>query len=163
LFSAQIEGDSKWIKQNRPRIINVWFAPRNEGFYVATLELTFCDNRQKADFVIKRTLRGWAKQSTGVQGRQIESAGNSGSQSTNDFTDEHAAVSVDEEELLDSDGTGISVSHGDALDFGIVERKRANGPFATPSSLLTVELADGFPAVILVKEKISTLDGTRPE
>ncbi|KAI0290989.1 P-loop containing nucleoside triphosphate hydrolase protein [Russula brevipes] len=161
-FSAQIEGDSKWIKQNRPRRVNVWFAPQNEGLYEATLELTFCI-KHKADFVIKRALCGWAKPSTGVQGRQIESGGNSGSQSTNDFTDEHAAVSVDEEELLDSDGTGISVSHGDALDFGIVERKRANGPFATPSSLLTVELADGFPAVMLVKEKISTLDGTRPD
>jgi helicase MOV-10 len=73
-------------------------------------------------------------------------------------------ASVDEkEEFMDSDGTGISVSHEDGLDFGIVERKRTNGPFATPSRLLIIERAYDYPAVTFVKEKTGTSDGSDPE
>jgi len=64
---------------------------------------------------------------------------------------------------MDSDGTGISVSHEDGLDFGIVERKRPNGPFATPSRLLIIEHAYDYPAVTFVKEKTGTSDGSDPE
>jgi len=64
---------------------------------------------------------------------------------------------------MDSDGTGISVSHEDGLDFGIVERKRPNGPFATPSRLLIIEHAYDYPAVAFLKEKTGTSDGSDPE
>jgi len=86
------------------------------------------------------------------------------SQSINDEPNYHGGVSFDEEEIfLDSAGTGISISHEDGLDFGIVERKRPNGPFATPSSLLTIELAAGFPSATFVKEKTRILRGGDPE
>jgi hypothetical protein len=78
--------------------------------------------------------------------------------------DYHSEGSVSgKEELLDSDDTGISVSHEDGINFGIVERKRPNGPFATPSSVLTIKHANGFSAVTFVKESTKTLDGSDPE
>ena len=154
-FSARLEGDLKWIEHNRQRIVTIRFAPRREGFCEATLELTFCDDNRKADFVIKRTLLGQAKQRIGGQRhwhRENVSAHIPGTRPTNVWVDSDAGVFVDEEdELLDSDGTGISVSHEDGLDFPVVERKRRNGPFKTPSSVLTIGLADGFPAVAFVK------------
>jgi hypothetical protein len=70
--------------------------------------------------------------------------------------------SDEEEELLDSDETGISVSHEDGLDFCVVERKRRNGRFEIPSSLLTIRLADGFSAMTFVKERMKTSDGSNP-
>ncbi len=158
-FSARLEGDLKWIEHNRQRIVTICFAPRREGFCEATLELTFCDDNRKADFVIKRMLLGEAKQRIGGQRhwhRENVSAYIPGTRPTNGWVDSDAGVFVDEEdELLDSDGTGISVSHEDGLDFPVVERKRRNGPFKTPSSVLTIGLADGFPAVAFVKATTS--------
>jgi hypothetical protein len=60
------------------------------------------------------------------------------------------------EELLD---TGISVSN-EELNFGIVERRPPNGPFATSTSSLTIKLADGFTAVNFLEERIRTSDGS---
>ncbi len=79
----------------------------------------------------------------------------------NNWGDDHASVSTDtdeEEEFLDSDDTGVYVSHEEGLDVGIVERKRPNGPFATVSTSITIRLADGFPPVTFLKERIRTLD-----
>ena len=106
-----------------------------------------------------------AIQSSGGKGQhQNESARNPGSRSINDCADDHTKVpAYDDRELLDSDGTGITVSHAHGLDFGIVERKRPNGPFATPSSVLTIKHADGFPVVTFVKERTRTLNGSDPE
>ena len=154
------------IQPKQCRIVTVSFTPRQEGLCEAVLDLTFHDYTRRANFVIKRTLTGWAKRPPiGSQDHhKIESMHNPRSQSINDEPNYHAGVSFDEEEIfLDSDGTGISISHEDGLDFGIVERKRPNGPFATPSSLLTIELAAGFPSVTFVKEKTRLLRGSDPE
>jgi Cornifin (SPRR) family len=240
------EGDFQWIKYNQDNTVTVSFTPQREGLCEAILELTFCDHKQKADFVIKRTLSGRAKQPAGGQtkqpsdgrtkqpsggqtkqpadgqikqptggqikqpaggktkqpaggqtkqpaggqtkqpsggrtrqpadGQTIQPAGgqaaggkseghlqieywpNAGPQPADDQLDYYARIPADEE-LLDNDGTGISVSHPDGLDFGIVERMRRNGPFATPSSLLTIKHEDDLPAVAFVLGRTKTLDG----
>jgi len=166
-FSARLEGDSRVIRPNQRRIVTVSFTPLQGGLCEAVLELVFHDHKRKADFVVNRTLTGWAKRPTaGKRHHQNGSArtGNPWSQPINDVTDYHSEGSVSgKEELLDSDDTGISVSHEDGLDFGIVERKRPNGPFATPSSVLTIKHANGFSAVTFLKERTRTLDGGDPE
>jgi hypothetical protein len=113
--------------------------------------------------VIKRTLIGRAKQRAGRQGLlQLEYAPSTASQPINDRVDDDARILVDEE-FLDCDGTGISVSHADGLNFGIVERKRPNGPFATPSYLLTIKHEDNFPAVKYVEGRTKATDGSGRE
>jgi len=47
-----------------------------------------------------------------------------------------------------------------AVTGGIVERKRRNGPFATPSSSITIDHAENFPAVNFVKTRIRSLHGS---
>jgi hypothetical protein len=165
-FSAQLVGDSTIIKPKEWRVVAVSFTPRQGGLCEAVLDLTFHDHKRKADFVIKRTLTGWANRPPGARGHhQKKSTPNPGCQSINDgVNDHHTEILVDEEEdFLDSDGTGISVSHEGGLYFGIVERKRSNGPFATPSSLLAIELAAGFPGVTFMKKKTRMLNGSDPE
>ncbi|KAI0279167.1 hypothetical protein BC826DRAFT_604185 [Russula brevipes] len=159
-FSAQFEGDSERIEPQERRVVAVTFKPQREGLYEAILELTFQDLKRKAAVVVMRTLSGWARERTGWQSHyQDESARNPVSQPVNGRTDDHARVAPDEDEdYLDCDGIGVSVSHEAGLEFGIVERKRPNGPFAMPSSLLTVKHAEGFPAVTLIKERIRTSD-----
>jgi hypothetical protein len=155
---VRLEGDSKWIKRNRKRKVVVHFMPQREGPCQAVLELTFCDHKRKADFIIRRTLSGQAKEPAVRQGLlQIEYASNTASQPRNDRVDDDARILVDEE-TLDCNGTGISVSHADGLDFGIVERKRPNGPFAALSSLLTIKHEDDFPAVIFVEGRTKGSD-----
>jgi hypothetical protein len=113
---------------NQQYRVIISFAPQREGIYKAILELTLCDQSRKADFVVKRTLSGRAVQPTGGQGdKQNEFGRNTGSQSIYDRADGPTRLPpFVEEELMDSDGTGISVSHAHGLDFGIVERKRPN-------------------------------------
>jgi hypothetical protein len=153
------------IKPKEMRRVSVSFMPKQGGLYGAVLQLTFHDHKRKADFVVERSLNGWAEQPPGGQGHYPdEPALSAGSPPISDEDNDHGELSVDEEEeYLESDGTGISVSHEDGLDFGIVERKRPNGPFATPSSLLTIDLATDFPSVTFVKEKTRTLDGSDSE
>jgi len=154
------------IKPKEMRRVSVSFTPRKGGLYGAVLQLNFHDHKRKADFVVERALTGWAERPPGGQGHnpEKEPAHNMGSLRITDEDNDRGELSVDEEEeYLESDGTGISVSHEDGLDFGIVERKRPNGPFATPSSLLTIEFAAGFPSVTFVKEKTRTLDGSDSE
>ena len=145
--------------------MTVCFQPQREGLYDAILELTLWDHNRGRNFVVNRTLSGWAAQSTDGQGEEeTEPEHNMGSQPISDRADDHTKIPAYEEEaLLDSNGTGISVSHARGLDFGIVERKRPNGPFATPSSLLTIKHAEGFLPVTFVKEKTIRLDGSDPE
>jgi hypothetical protein len=154
---VRLEGDSKWIRRNHKRKVAVCFTPQREGLCEAVLELTFCDHKRKADFVIRRTLNGQANEPAVRQGLQIEYATNTASQPINDRVDDDARILVDEESL-DCDDTGISVSHADGLDFGIVERKRQNGPFATPSAILDIKHEDDFPAVIFVEARTKGSD-----
>ena len=153
------------MEPKETRILSVSFTPRQGGLYEAVLELTFHDHKHNADFAVKRTLTGLAERPSGGRGHHPnKSTLNPGIRPIKDDANDNGGHSVDEEEeYLDSDGTGITVSHEDGLDFGIVERKRPNGPFATPSSLLTIELASGFSSVSFVKEKTRKLDGSDPE
>ena len=133
--------------------------PQREGPCQAVLELTFCDHERKADFIIRRTLSGQAKEPTVRQGLLLlEYTHNTAA----DREDDDPRFPVDEE-FLDCDGTGISVSHADGLDFGIVERKRPNGPFATPSSLLTIKHEDDFPLVKFIEGRTKATDGSDRE
>lgn len=144
----------------------VSYTPRQEGLCEAALELIFHDHRRNVDFVITRTLSGWAKRRISEQEhRQNGSARVLRPHPMNDRGDDHASVSTEEEEeFLDSDETGVYVlpvaEDGPDLDFGIVERKRPNGPFATPSVSITIKLVDDFPAVTFLNERIRTLDGS---
>ena len=131
--------------------------PQREGCYEAVLELTFCDHNRTTDFVIRRTLSGQAKEQVVFQGLQVERAPKTAPQSIDGRVDNDARILVDEESL-DCDGTGISVSHADGLDFGIVERKRSNGHFATPSAVLDIKLEDKFPAVRFVEGRTKGRD-----
>jgi hypothetical protein len=156
-FSARFEGDSRLIKYDHQNTVAVCFTPQREGLCEAVLELIFYDHKHKADFVVKRTLIGRAKQPSGGQRViQLEFTPNSVPQPINDRTDDDPRILVDEE-FLDG-GTGISVSHADGLDFGIVERKRPNGPFATPSSLLTIKHEGDFPPVKFIKGRTKATD-----
>jgi len=163
-FSARFEGDSQWVKYDHQNIVTVRFAPQREGHCDAVLELIFCDHKHNADFVIKRSLSGRAKlpkQPAGGQRLlQLEYTPNTVSQPINDRVDDDDARILVDEEFLDCDGTGISVSHADGLDFGIVERKRPNGPFATSSSVLTIKHEDDFPAVKFIKGRAKATDGS---
>ncbi|KAH9059532.1 P-loop containing nucleoside triphosphate hydrolase protein [Lactarius vividus] len=70
------------------------------------------------------------------------------------------ALSTEEEEvLLSSHGTGISVLDGE-VDFGIVGRKVLNGPFNTSSYSVTIDHAKGFSTVTFVKTRIRSRDGS---
>jgi hypothetical protein len=152
------------IEPKEMRIVSVSFTPRQGGLFEAVLELTFHDHKRNADFVVKRTLTGWAERPTVRQGHHPnKSTLNPGVRPIKDDANDNGVHSVDEGEYLDSDGTGITVSHDDGLDFGIVERKRPNGPFSTPSSLFTIKLAASYSSVTFVKEKTRTLDGSDPE
>jgi hypothetical protein len=161
-FSAQFESDSKVIKPKKNYIVAISYTPRREGLCEAALELIFHDCGRDVDFLVKRTMSGRAK---GLTGGPIHDQNGSASaprfRPTNTWGDDRSSDSSDEEEeFLDSDETGISVLGEDELDFGIVERKRPNGPFATQSASLTIKLADGFPSVTFLNERIKTLDGS---
>jgi hypothetical protein len=143
--------------------VTVYFMPQQAGLCEAAIELKFHNHKRKADFVIRRTLSGQARQPTNGQGHhQNGSARALQSRSVNGGGDDRSSVSTDDddddgEELLD---TGISVSDEEGLNVGIVERRRQNGPFATATSSLTIKLEDGFPAVTFLKERIKTSDNS---
>ena len=123
----------------------------------------FCDHKHNADFVVKRKLIGRAKQPSGGQRLlQLEYIPNTAPQPIDGLVDDDPRILVDEE-FLDCDGTGISVSHTDGLDFGIVERKRPNGPFATPSSLLTIKHENNFSPVKFIKGRTKATDRSNRE
>ena len=138
VFSAKFEGDSNKITHKGRHMLTVSFMPQREGLNEAALELKFHDHTRKTDFVIRRTLSGGAKNGLGG---------------------DHSNVSMDDDHEGDElSDTGISVSDEEGLNVGIVERRRPNGSFATATSLLSIKLADGFPAVTFLEEKIKTLD-----
>ena len=147
VFSAQLEGDSKQITPRRQRTMTLTFSPQHAGDYDAVLELTFRDRRRNINFLVKRTIHGTAKEPI-IDPRS-------------DWADDYESLSSDEEEELpDGEGTGIFVSDEDGVNFGIVERKkRPNGPFATPSSSLIIDHAEGFPVVTFIKARVRSLDG----
>lgn len=145
---------------SRRYTVTVSFIPQQEGRCEAVLELKFRDHKRKMDFMIRRTLSGWAKRPTNELGRQQNRFARAPPSRPINRRGFHSSVSTDDEEegeeLLDS---GISVSDEEGLDVGIVERRRPNGPFATATVSLTIKLAAGFPAVTFLEERIRTSDG----
>lgn len=162
-FSARFEGDTRRIMPNRRHIVTVSFMPRHEGRCEAVIELKFHDHNRKMDFMIRRTLSGWAKRPTNELGRQRNGFARAPRSRPINRRGVHSTVSTDDEEegeeILDS---GISVSDEEGLDVGIVERRRPNGPFATATVSLTIKLAAGFPAVTFLEERVRTSDGCDP-
>ena len=147
------------VREGEPRIIIVSFQAPHAGTFRMSLEIVFSHKTRQSDreFVVLREL-SW--QATLPSSPAPVGSEGTGITVSHDWADDHASLSTDEEEELpDGDGTGISVSDEDGVNFGIVERKRRNGPFATPSSPLTINLAEGFPAVTFVKARIRSLDG----
>jgi hypothetical protein len=172
-FVARLLGQTLDVRKGSPRKIEVSFKAPRAGTFRGTLTITFRDKARRdekfTEFTVTRELRGrailpgpasgQAKQPASRRGLLLEYTPNTVSQPINDRVDDDARILVDEE-FLDCGGTGISVSHADGLDFGIVERKRPNEPFATPSSLLTVKHEDDFPAVKFIEGRTKATDGS---
>jgi len=153
------------IQPRQRHIVPISFHPGREGLCEAALELTFHHHKRKVDFVVNRTLSGWARrQPSGQERHENGSAAAPQPQQIDNWgVDDTSVYSDEEEELWDSEGTGISVSSEDGLDFGMVERKRPNGPFATATISLTIKLEDGFSAITFLNERIKTGDGSDSE
>jgi hypothetical protein len=141
-------------------MFTVSFMPRREGRCGAALELKFHDHKRKMDFVIRRTLSGWAKRpANGELPLQTRSAPGLQSPLINGLGGDHSSVSTDDEEEEEQlSDTGISVSDEEGLNVGIVERRRPNGPFAIATSSLSIKLTEDFPAVTFLEENIRTWD-----
>jgi hypothetical protein len=161
-FSARLEGDSKVLKPNQCRIITVSFTPRQRGVYGAVLELRFYDHKRSAEFIVKRILTGLAMRSSGGKGdHQNESARNAGSRLINDCADDHTKVpAYDDGELLDSDGTGTTVSHAQGFS---VESPQSNEPFPTQTKDLIITKSSTIPFVSFAAARVYSLDTSMTE
>jgi hypothetical protein len=104
--------------------------------------------------LVKRPVNGQVERNQTWSAPALQSGPINGSGS------DHSSVSTDdeEEEGEELSDTGISISDEEGLNVGIVERRRPNGSFATATSLLTITLADDFPAVTFLEERIRTSD-----
>jgi hypothetical protein len=143
--------------------VTVSFMPQQEGRCEAVLELKFHNHKRNTDFVIKRTLSGWAKPPANELGRQQNGFARTLRSRPINRRGVYSSVSTDDEEEGEEPlDTGISVSDEEGLDVGIVERRRPNGPFATAMASFTIKLAAGFPAVTFLEEKVRTSDGSDP-
>ena len=148
---------------NRRYIVTVSFMPRQEGRCEAVLALKFHNHMRKTDFVIRRTLSGWAKRPTNDLGRQQNGFARAPRSRPINRRGVYSNASTDDEEEGEEPlESGISVSNEEGLDVGIVERRRPNGPFATATASLTIKLAAGFPAVTFLEERVRTSDGCDP-
>jgi hypothetical protein len=124
-----------------------------------SLRIVFSDKTRPSgtEFVVLRELRGQAT----LPGRHVGNAHLREPFPSSNRVNNHAALSIDGEvALLDSQGTGISVSDEYILDFGIVGRNGLNGPFDTSSTSLTINHAKGFPPVTFVNARIRSRDGS---
>jgi hypothetical protein len=124
-----------------------------------SLEIVLNDNTRPIDkeFVILRELRGRAT----LPRSHVGSPHPRKSWPRSNLVDVHAAPStVEEDAFLDSQGTGISASDEDGVDFGIVKCNSLDGPFDTSSSSVTINHAKGFPAVTFVEARIRPCGGS---
>ncbi|KAF8267997.1 P-loop containing nucleoside triphosphate hydrolase protein [Lactarius quietus] len=158
-FNVSWSWETSVVRQKKSRRIFVSFQAPHAGTFRVSLHLVFCDNSQPSgeEFVIVRKLRGSASlpvSHVGSAHPQVSSPGR-------DRVNDHAAPFPEEEDVLpDSDGTGISVSDEDGVDFGIVKRNGLNGPFHPSSSSVTISHARGFPAVNFVEARIRSWEGS---
>lgn len=149
------------VRRNRPRRILVSFRPPYVGTFFVSLRITFkyINNIGSGveNFTLSRELRGRATLPSGHVGRAQPRE----PVPRSDQVDDHEALSQEEEDvLLDSQDTGISVSNEDGLDIGPIKRNGLNGPFETSLSSVTINHANGFPPVTFVDAKIRSLDGS---
>lgn len=145
---------------NEPRRIVVSFQAPYAGTFRMCLQIEFQDNTRlnSRRFILLRELRGCATLPTG----HVDDAPPRGSSPESDGAESyHTAFSAEELEVLPgTEGTGISVSDEDGVDFGIAEREDLNGPFTTPTFSITVNLERGFPSVTFVEAQIRSWDGS---
>lgn len=124
-----------------------------------SLQIIFSDKTRRPrdkKFIILRELRGRATFTGSYNGSAYPRTPFPRSD-----LDDCVTVSTEEEEvLLSSNGTGISVSGDDVVDFGIVGRNRLNGPFDTSISSVIIDHAKGFPTVTFVEANIRSWDGS---
>jgi len=154
-FEVSVPGETSVVRRRKPRRVIVSFQPPHAGTFHMFLDIIFNDSSvpSEAEFVVRRELRGRAVPSSHVGNpgrRQLIPGINR--------VDDHASRST-EDVLLDSQGSGISVSHEGGVDFGIVDCNGLNGRFEG-SAWVTIDHAVGFPAVTFVEARIISLDGS---
>src|SRR6266404_2196948 len=154
-FEVSLPGETSVVRRRKPRRVLVSFQPPHAGTFHMFLDIIFNDSSvpSEAEFVVRRELRGRAVPSShvGNPGRRLLIPGIN-------RVDDHASRST-EDVLLDSQGSGISVSHEGGVDFGIVDCNGLNGRFEG-SAWVTIDHAVGFPAVTFVEARIISLDGS---
>ncbi|KAI9462823.1 hypothetical protein BJY52DRAFT_1415043 [Lactarius psammicola] len=158
-FTVSLSGETPVVRQKKPRRILVSFQAPHAGTFRMSLEIVFSDNTRPSskEFVMLRELRGPRY----PPGRHVGSAHPRKSFPRSNLVDDHATLSTGEEDgFRDNQGTGISVSDEDGVDFGVVGRNGLNGPFDTSSSSVTINHAKGFPAVTFVEARIRPRDGS---
>ena len=159
LDSFKVSLSAAVVRRKKPRRILVSFQPPYAGTFCMSLRITFNDNTPLGGqvFTVSRELRGRAT----LPSHHVGSAHPRESLPRSNRVNDHAALSTEEEDvLLDSEGTGISVSDEDGVDLGIVKRNGLNGPFDTSSSSITISHTRSFPAVTFVEAKISSWEGS---
>lgn len=147
------------LRKGKPRRIMVSFQAPHTGTFRITLHLVFNDNARPSgkEFVILRELRGRASLPVGRSG----SAHSPGPFPRSNRADDHPTISPEEVDVLpDSQGTGISISDADGVDFGIVKRNVLNGPFEPSSFSVTISHTKGLPAVNFVEARIRSWEGS---
>ncbi|KAH9035955.1 hypothetical protein EDB84DRAFT_1201760 [Lactarius hengduanensis] len=152
-FKATVSGGAGLWKES----IFVSFQAPDAGTFRACLQITLNDNAQPGSrkFVVLRELCGHATLGSHVGAHPSEPFPRS------NLVDDHAVLSTEEVDVLpDSQGTGISVSNDDGVDFGIVEREDLNGPFAAQPSSVIINHAKDLPVVTFVEARIRSLDGS---
>ena len=156
-FTVSVSGEV--VLWNEPRKILVSFQAPHAGEFRMCLQIDFHDTTQLNGrrFVVHRELRGRAT----LPDNHVDITHPKELSLESDQVDDHTAFSTCEEEVLpDSEGTGISVSDEDGVDFGIVEREGLNGPFPNPSFSVTINHAKGFPTVTFVEARIRSSEGS---
>jgi hypothetical protein len=144
---------------NEPRRILVSFQAPYAGIFRMCLQMEFQDNTRVSGrrFFLLRELRGHATLPTSY----VDDAPPREPSPESEVRSYHTDFAEEEEDVLPgSEGTGISVSDYDGVDFGIAEREDLNGPFAASSHSITVNLAKGFPAITFVEARIRSRDGS---
>lgn len=148
------------VRRNRPRRILVSFQPPYAGTFLASLRITFKYIKKIGssveNFTLSRELRGRATLPSSRVGRAQPREPSPRS----DRVEDYEALSQEEEVVLDSQDTGISVSNEDGMDIEPVKRNGLNGPFETSLSSVTINHANGFPPVTFVDAKIRSWDGS---
>jgi hypothetical protein len=126
-----------------------------------SLRITFSDDTRPSgkEFTVSRELRGRAT----LPSRRLSSARPQKAFTMSNRMNDHADLSTEEEDpFLDSQGTGISVSDEDGVEFGIVKRDGLTGSFNTSLSSISINLAKDSPAVTFVEARIESREGGDP-